>query len=432
MSPLQRLVAFVSALAPAVGFPQTPTPTPTAAPASHPDPAFEPAPDPARSFEPACDFDPADSSPIAEAVPPVSRPPVRGGIYDRPFLVRPGRGPAIGGYVDFRAWLERTDGITEELGFVPERFNLFTFASVSDRVRAAAEIELEDGGEEVVIETAIVDLEIHEALVVRAGVLLSPLGRFNLAHDSPANDLVERPLVSAEILAATLSEPGMGVWGAVHPFARSRVSWEVYLVNGFDDRVILASEEGTRIAEGKNAVHDANAHPSVVGRFAVSPVPQVEAGLSGHRGPYNRWLADGERIDDRRDLALAALDIEVRTPDWAVTGEAGWVWIDVPRGLGGLLAERQTGFYLEGRHRFATGVFAALPDSFFVVAARLERVDFDADRRGDDVRRATLGVSFRPTEDTAFKVDMAFSRTRDRFALETPSTALLLGVASYF
>jgi hypothetical protein len=47
-------------------------------------------------------------------------------------------------------------------------------------------------GEEITLETAILDFEIHELLTLRAGVILSPLGRFNLAHDSPANDLVER------------------------------------------------------------------------------------------------------------------------------------------------------------------------------------------------------------------------------------------------
>jgi hypothetical protein len=321
--------------------------------------------------------------------------------------------------------------VTEETTFAAERFNLFTFSSVSDRVRVSAELEIEEMGEEITLETAIVDFEIHEALVLRGGVILSPLGRFNLAHDSPANDLVERPLVSTEILAATLSEPGMGVWGAVYPYAAARISWEAYLVNGFDER-ILANEEGTRIAAGKGAAEDENATPSMVARLGFSPVPQVEVGFSGHRGPYNTWKLEGETIDARRELAIAAIDVEARFDDWAVFGEIAQAWIEVPPGFAGLLADEQSGWYVEGRYRFGSGLLAELPESAFVLAARNEYVDFDLDRKGDDTRRAIFGLSFRPTPETAFKLDAVFTRNRDRFALPSASTAVLLGIATYF
>lgn len=425
----------------------TATPAATASPAATPEATPAPTPavrdaaatperdgadaDPESDPESDADADAADDD-VAAPEPSASRPPVAGGIYDKPFITRLGGGTALGGYADFQARHRRTDGIVEDLNIVPERFNLFTFSSVSDRVRVAAEIEIEEMGAEIHLETAIIDFEIHEALVLRAGVILSPLGRFNLAHDSPANDLVERPLVSTDILAATLSEPGGGVWGAVYPFAEARVSWEAYLVNGFDEGVVLGSPDGTRIAEGKGSFEDANASPAFVGRLAVSPLPWAELGLSGHRGTWNTWRVEGETVDARRDLTIAAADFEVRRESFAVVGEAARAWINVPPGLAGLAATRQEGWYLEGRYRFGAGLLYELPESFFVAALRLERVDFDLDRNGDDVRRGTAGVSFRPTPDTAFKLDLALTRSRDRFAIDSASTSVLAGVTTYF
>ena len=75
-------------------------------------------------------------------------------------------------------------------------------------MRMAAELEFEEAGEEIKLEYAAIDVRIHPALTIRGGMLLSPLGRFNLSHDSPLNEFTDRPLVSTELLGVALSEPG--------------------------------------------------------------------------------------------------------------------------------------------------------------------------------------------------------------------------------
>ena len=77
-------------------------------------------------------------------------------MYDKPFITTV-RGASIGGYVDAQYRYERTEGVLEEATFVLERFNLFAYAAISERIRVAAELEFEDGGDEVKIELAIVD-----------------------------------------------------------------------------------------------------------------------------------------------------------------------------------------------------------------------------------------------------------------------------------
>ena len=103
----------------------------------------------------------------ADDEPTIGRPLVRGGIYDKPFLARLGDTAVLGGYVDAQFRWQRTDGATDQLTFLVERFNLFTYAALSDRIRVASELEFEEGGQEVKIELAIVDFEIHEAFTFR-------------------------------------------------------------------------------------------------------------------------------------------------------------------------------------------------------------------------------------------------------------------------
>ncbi|MGY8822853.1 MAG: hypothetical protein ACKVJG_02790 [Candidatus Latescibacterota bacterium] len=141
------------------------------------------------------------------------------GIY----MAQAGR-TRLGGYTEAHFGYERAAGFIEDLTFEAKRFNLFTYTSVSDRVRVASELEFEEGGEEIKVEMGLLDFEIPPALIFRAGILLSPLGRYNLAHDSPANELADRPLVSTELIPTALSEAGMGIYGALFPKDGMRIT----------------------------------------------------------------------------------------------------------------------------------------------------------------------------------------------------------------
>ena len=117
-----------------------------------------------------------------------TRPFVRGGIYDKPHQTRLLGRTAIGGYAEAHARYERVDGLQDAAGFEAKRFNLFANARVSDVIRFGVELEFEDGGQEVLLEYAAIDVRIHPSLTIRGGMILSPLGKFNLSHDSPLNE----------------------------------------------------------------------------------------------------------------------------------------------------------------------------------------------------------------------------------------------------
>jgi hypothetical protein len=361
-------------------------------------------------------------------------PFVKGGAYDKPHLYKLASGrAAIGGYTEAHFRYEREDGITEELTFLPKRFNLFMHAVISNRFRMASEIEFEEGTEEILLELAILDFQIHPALTFRGGMLLTPLGKFNLAHDSPANKTTDRPLVSTQIIPTALSEPGMGFYGIIFPSARSRLTYELYAVNGFDSDIIEESPEGTRIAAGRGNIEDNNNSPAFAGRLGLSPLPEFEAGFSFHSGTYNVSEVDGMIIDKKRNLSIFAIDGEWRKGRYELLGEYARASINLPQSLmGSIYARKQQGIYLQASANFLKGKIITMPKSFFESVVRYDWVDFDTELTGDSHTRLTIGLNFRPTADSVFKLDYLYNWQQNRFNVAAKSVGCLFSVATYF
>ena len=361
-------------------------------------------------------------------------PFVRGGIYDKPFMTRLAGRTAIGGYAEAHARYQRVDGLPDESGFEAKRFNLFVNTRVSDVVRLAAELEFEDGGRDISIEFAAVDLRIHSSFTLRGGMLLSPLGRFNLSHDSPMNEFTDRPLVSTEVLGVALSEPGFGAFGQFGAGGRGggRLTYELYATNGFHDGLISASAEGTRIPLGRDNLEDNNASPALVGRLAWSPRAGYEIGFSGHHGAYNVFNQEGAAVDERRDVTISVVDAEATVVGVRLTAEAALAHVDVPAGLTGIYSSNQRGFFAEAVRDFGRGWVRTIPASVFALKARVDMVDFDTDMIGQSTSQLSVGVNFRPTQDSVVKLDYVRGRGRDRFNNPREHAFLLASVATYF
>lgn len=356
---------------------------------------------------------------------------VRGGVHDKPSQTRLFGRTAIGGYAEAHARWQEVEGLKDDAGFEAKRFNLFTHTRVSDFVRIGAELEFEDGGSEIKLEFAAIDLLFHPAFALRGGMILSPLGKFNLAHDSPQNEFTDRPLVSAELIGVALSEPGFGVFGQLSS-GRSRLTYELYATNGFHSGLIDDSEAGTRIPLGRGNFEDNNGSPAAVGRLAFSPHVDHEIGISAHTGAYNVFSLEGTKIDERRDLTIMVLDVETRVLGTSVNGEAALARIDVPPGLVGIYASKQRGWYVEAVHELGRGLVRTMPASFFALKARWDYVKFDADMPGESAGQVTVGANFRPTRDSALKLDYVRGRGRDRFNNLAHHAFILASIATYF
>ncbi len=360
-------------------------------------------------------------------------PFVRGGIYDRPYLIRPSSRLAIGGYAETMMRAEWAEGVHENLSFEARRFNVFIFSSISPHIKLTSELEFEHGTEEIKLEMALLDVQLLDELNLRGGILLSPLGKFNLAHDSPRNEFTDRPLVSTRIIPATLSEAGIGFYGSFTLHNDHRLTYETYLVNGLNDDIIL-NGDGTSIPQGRPKAFDEdnNGTPAFVGRIAWLPEFGLELGVSVHTGVYNTFKKEGLVVDDKRRLTIFAFDGEFRWDRLSLQGEYARASIQVPPSLIGLFAEVQQGFYAQAVYEALRGVLPFFPHSTLAAGVRYEVVDFDARVPGDHQRRLTLGTNLRLIPDTVIKLDYHHTWMVDRLGNETRSAVIQFGVATYF
>lgn len=404
------------------------TTAPTAAPTTAPEP-LSPTQDPERDTVPA-DTVPADTLRAGQE-----------GLYARPFIASLS-GTSVGGYAEAHGGYFREDGLSDGFSMEFRRFNIFLFSAISPRVRLISELEFEHGTEEIALETALIDVQIAPYLVLRGGILLPPIGYFNLNHDSPRWNFVERPIVSTEIIPSTLSEVGFGVHGRLFTGAWG-FSYDAYLTNGLQDGVLVNASGRTRLAGGKaeeQFAEDNNGSPAVSARVALLRPGRGELGLSLYHGAYNTFEIEGDAIDERRGLTLAALDLGIQVGPLALRGEAARVTLDVPPDLGELFADEQWGAHLDlslpvWRPRLPGYASAALS-----LDLRVEYADFNVGTFtstgagiGDEVFALVPGLSFRPSADTVFRVNYRRHWTRD--LLRNPTSHLggvQVGFATYF
>ena len=132
-------------------------------------------------------------------------------VFNRPALSFDKVPVTVGGYLEANTMHRTEEGITDGLSFQARRLTIFMAASISERIKFLTEIEFEDGGKEVAIEFAALDVAFHPLFNFRGGIVMNPIGAFNENHDGPKWEFVERPDVAVNMLAATLSNAGFGI-----------------------------------------------------------------------------------------------------------------------------------------------------------------------------------------------------------------------------
>ena len=358
------------------------------------------------------------------------------------------RNTYIGGYMDHELEFDENGNHT----FDQHRLIPFIYSDVSDRVKFATEIEIEHGGTnssggiqgkkgELKIEFATIDFLMTDWLNFRGGIILSPLGKFNLTHDSPLQDLTDRPMVSTRIIPTTLSESGMGFFGTIYPTELSKLSYEIYAVNGF------SAQDGSSVAGGGlnfirssrgSQQDDNNRNPAIVGRLAYSPFLGLEIGLSAHTG----------YIDQHGDsrMTIKAVDWTYQRGAFELVGEYAHASIERDDGdvngipKSDLYNGDMWGYYVEPRYHFMPQLLKDIAptifteNSTFTAVVRMGGLDINNPTPGsDDTRqtRLTPGFNFRYTEDTVFKAEYQFNWENDH-RTETSNNSLVFSVSTYF
>ncbi|HVE77614.1 MAG TPA: hypothetical protein VNA89_02075, partial [Gemmatimonadaceae bacterium] len=146
----------------------------------------------------------------------------------------------------------------------------------------------------------------------------------------------------------------------------------------------------------------------------------------------NTFNLEGARLDRRRNLTIGVADAEATVLGVRVSAEAARATLDVPEGLVGIYASEQRGIYVEGVRDFWRGRIRTMRQSTFALKARFDYVDFDTAIEGTSIAQITLGLNFRPTQDSAIKLDYVRGRGRDEFNNLGEHAFILASLATYF
>jgi hypothetical protein len=393
---------------------------------------------------------PAIELPPEAAVPrgtktPNDAPDVQLGTATDDTTLTRGLGPArmaqsrtvVGGYGQFGLNVLRagTRGPVDANASL-RRLVLFVAHPITEDIRVYTEFEWENalacstcvGSAEV--EQAFVQWRVWgDALALRAGLVLVPMGIVNQWHEPPVFHGVERPAVDTLIIPTTWRELALGLTGSY----AERLRYELYLSTTIDPTKL--SPLGLTESSSFGGLSKAKAF-AVTGRAEVEPLLGFIAGASfflSNLGPNAEYFDANKHP---RDLTLPlygyALDARMRRAGFEA--RAVWAQFFMPNSdalvgayddkgnplfpaedARGTVPKRVQGGYVE----LAYNVFALAHLSHELLAfVRLETYDTQAavpkgrvQNAALDIKELTAGLTYRPISQLVWKTDI---QLRDR------------------
>lgn len=367
-------------------------------------------------------------------------------IYNRPMLSVDKFPVTVGGYLEANSIYRVEDGLTDGLSFQARRLTLFLSASINTRIKFLTEIEFEEGGNKIAIEFAAMDISFDPLLNFRGGIIINPIGAFNQNHDGPKWEFVERPDVAVNMLPATFSNAGFGLYGKT--FTGNWIfGYETYVTNGFDTSIIDNEENRTFLPaikdNGERFEENFSGQPMYTGKLAIANRKIGEIGLSYMGGIYNRMEADGLQIDERdRRVDVIAVDINstIKSTGTYIVGEAVYTWVDVPETFTQQFGNKQKGFFLDVVQPVLKKNMFGWRNATLNLAARVDYVDYNVGKFtqnnteiGDDIFAVTPAISFRPSPQTVLRMNYRYQWQNDILVNPTVKSATwLFGFSTYF
>jgi hypothetical protein len=366
-------------------------------------------------------------------------------VFNRPFL-QVGKLPvSLGGYVEANYQYLSTDGISEGHQFQMRRLTLFIASTISKHIKFLTEIEFEDGAKEINIEFASVDFEFTPLFNVRGGIVMNPIGAFNQNHDGPKWEFIDRPISATQMLPATWSNIGFGIYGK--KFTKDWVfGYEAYLTNGFDDKIISNTENKTFLPASKENPdrfeESFNGVPLFTGKVAVRNRRIGEIGLSYMGGVYNKFREEGLTLDKKRRVDVVAVDFNTVLPKIKtyINGEWAWVHVQLPENYSDQFGSRQAGGFIDIVQPIIKKPVFDWKDAVINLALRLEYADWNRDtfksnggKIYDHVSAIVPALSFRPTSLTVIRFNYRYQKQRDLLGNPPSRTdGFQFGFSTYF
>ncbi len=366
-------------------------------------------------------------------------------VYNRSLLVVGSSATSIGGYVEANWEHLGSDGVSDGHQFQFRRITLFLSASISKRIKFLSEIEFEDGAKEISVEFAALDIEFDPLLNLRGGMILNPIGAFNQNHDGPKWEFTDRPRAATEMLPATWSNAGFGLYGKSYT-ENWLFGYEFYASGGFDNSIIQNTENKTFLPAAKDNPDrfegSASGEPLLTGKVAVRNKEAGEVGLSYMGGVYNKYQDDGIIIDDKRRCDIFAFDYNTTLPktETRIVAEWAWVFVDVPATYSQQFGNKQRGGFVDIVQPVLKREMLGWSNAVVNVACRLEYLDWNVenfretgDNIADDLWSIMSAISFRPTAQTVIRLNYRYQKQRDLLGNPPVTTSgFIFGISTYF
>lgn len=270
----------------------------------------------------------------------------------------------LGGYGSFRFEANNIGGGNFIPGgaaksFAFRRFVLTTDAGITDRLKFHSELEFErllelklerevsresggtrfrqaaggNTGAELGLEQLWLQYDLGHEQAIRAGILLPPLGRFNILHDDDYWDLPRRTLVDrdAPVLPKDVAwrELGAGLVGSLGLGSTAKLDYQFHVLNGtrllfnLEDSLVTRSSGPSRetlnasLGLEAGAVDGSQNAGAVAWRVALEPTLAGELAVSGYHGRYTPSF-----VPIRKWVNALGLDGKWRIRQFEVEGEA--------------------------------------------------------------------------------------------------------------
>lgn len=389
----------------------------------------------------------------------------------------------IGGYGSFRYSANDAEELANSITL--RRLVVTTDARFADRLQVFSEIEYErlseievergveaeEGGglefeqevegtnaSEIAIEQAWAQFNFTDAVGLRFGAVLAPVGRFNLNHDDNLWNFPRRPLIDrqASVLPSPAAWPemGLGLVGETRLGGGATLSYQAYAMNGVEldfaiEEKVVTSPTGPDeavleavVSPTLGAFDGSNTTDAFSGRVALSPALGSEVAVSGYVGDYTPSF-----LDEDGTISTLGLDGRQQVGPLDVQGQFLWTHYsdlgdvmtafarqavnhkaeaegeelktEVETVLEGV-SESRYGFWVDAGWPVALDRgFMGLGNAVLTPTVRYERVWFDDNLEAFDFadgavvsqslvdreqERLSLGFAFRPVTEAVFHV----------------------------
>lgn len=291
-----------------------------------------------------------------------------------------------------------------------------------------SEIEFEHV-KEVYVEQAFLQHKISNAINLRAGLMLIPMGIINEYHEPTSFFSVERPDIDNKIAPTTWREIGAGISGSL---SQLTIKYQAYIVNGFngfDESGKLKGSNGFRSGRQKGAESYISS-PNFAGKIEYYGLKGLNIGLSAYTGKsqsaaYNGIHKDSTDLIKAADsttvgLSMLGLDLRYSIKGAILRGQLYYSSINNTKAYnkytGKDLGSAMLGYYLEAGYnvgRFLKGFESELtPFARFEYCNthfKTEKIDKNPEF---ETNSATVGINWKPNKYTVFKAELQLKNSK--------------------